>query len=145
MPDAEVPVTEGWRLSELPPAAAAARSADACETPPPCCTPVVLLPACPCVEIFADTPLPAADTLVEGVDMLLLLTEEEDLCLREGVGCVAPVIWCVGLGSEISTGSSEAEVEVEECDALLATEADWARRAVSSRVRRLTWVACVSL
>lgn len=86
--------------------------------------------------------LPAADVLVDGVGkvgMLLLLTEEEDLC-REGVGWVAPVNWCVGLGSEISMGSNEAEVELEETDALLATDADWARRAVSSRVRRLTCV-----
>lgn len=51
---------------------------------------------------------------------------------------MAPVIWWVGLGSDMSTGSSEAEVELDETDALLATEADWARRAVSSRVRRLT-------
>lgn len=84
------------------------------------------------------TPLPGAETLVDGVGMLLVLTDEDDRCLREGVGCVAPVIWWVGLGSEISTGRREAEVEFEEWEALLATEADWARRAVSSRVRRLT-------
>lgn len=30
--------------------------------------------------------LPACETLVEGVGMLLVLTDEEDLCLREGVG-----------------------------------------------------------
>ena len=83
-------------------------------------------------------PLFATDTLVEGVAILLPLTLEDERCLREGVGCVAPVIWCVGFGSEISMGRREAEVEVEECEALLATEADWARRAVSSRVRRLT-------
>lgn len=38
----------------------------------------------------------------------------------------------------MSTGSSEAEVEVDEWEALDATEADCARRVVSSRVRRLT-------
>lgn len=40
----------------------------------------------------------------------------------------------------MSTGSSEADVEVEECEALLATLADWARRAVSSRVSLLTYL-----
>jgi hypothetical protein len=70
--------------------------------------------------------------------MLLALNELEDLCRREGVGCVAPISWCVGFGSEISTGSSEADVEVEERDVFEATEADCALRAVSSRVRRLT-------
>lgn len=68
--------------------------------------------------------LPACETLVDGVGMLLLLTEEEDLCLREGVGCVAPVIWWVGLGSEISTGSRETPVEADDAEALLATDAD---------------------
>lgn len=79
---------------------------------------------------------------------LLALKELDDLCRREGVGCVAPVSWCVGFGSEMSTGRSEAEVEVEECDALLATLADCARRAVSSRVSLLTYVhilECVGL
>ena len=70
--------------------------------------------------------------------MLRVLTDDEERCLRDGVGWVAPVNWWVGLGSDMSTGSSEAEVELDETDALLATEADWARRAVSSRVRRLT-------
>lgn len=73
-----------------------------------------------------------------GVGMLLVLTDDDERCLRDGVGCVAPVIWWVGFGSDISTGNSEAEVELDETDALLATEADWARKAVSSRVRRLT-------
>lgn len=80
--------------------------------------------------------------MAEGADgvfgMLLVLSELEDRCLREGVGCVAPVNWCAGFGSDISTGKSEAEVEVEECEAFEATEADCARNAVSSRVRRLT-------
>ncbi len=35
-------------------------------------------------------------------------------------------------------GRSEADVLVEECEWLEATEAFWARRAVSSRVSRLT-------
>jgi hypothetical protein len=81
--------------------------------------------------------------LVEGVRIILLrpLIEEEDRWRREGVGCVAPVIWWVGLGSEMSMGSSELEaaVELDEMEWLLATEADWARRAVSSRVNLLTW------
>ena len=38
-------------------------------------------------------PLPAAETDVDGVlGMLLVLNELEDLCLRDGVGWVAPVI-----------------------------------------------------
>ena len=56
--------------------------------------------------------------------MLLALRELEDRWRREGVGCVAPVSWWAGLGSEMSTGRSEAEVEVEECEVLLATDAD---------------------
>lgn len=52
-----------------------------------------------------------------------MLSEEDDRCRRDGVGWVAPVIWCVGFGSVMSTGSSEAEVDTEECDALLATDA----------------------
>lgn len=80
----------------------------------------------------------AAETEVEGVGILLVLSEDELLCLREGVGCVAPVIWCVGFGSEMSTGSREAEVELLECEALLATDADWARSALSSLVKRFT-------
>jgi hypothetical protein len=63
--------------------------------------------------------------------------EEEDRARREGVGCVAPVIWWVGFGSLMSTGRMDCE-EVEEWEALLATDAVCARRAVSSRVRRLT-------
>lgn len=114
-------LTEGWRLRDGPPAAAAARSAEACETPP-IGTPAVL-PAWTCVDVFV-VPLPVAETVVEGVGMLLLLTDEEERCLRDGVGCVAPVIWCVGFGSDMSTGRREADVEVEECEALLATEAD---------------------
>lgn len=74
------------------------------------------LPACVWVETFV---IPLADAEseadVDGMfDMLLVLNELEDLCLREGVGWVAPVSWWVGFGSEISTGSSEAEVEVED-------------------------------
>lgn len=38
----------------------------------------------------------------------------------------------------MSTGSNEADVELEECEALLATDADCARSAVSSLVSRLT-------
>lgn len=53
---------------------------------------------------------------------------------------MAPVIWWVGLGSEMSTGSRDTPVEVDDADALLATEADCARRAVSSRVKRLTYI-----
>lgn len=60
-------------------------------------------------------PLADAETDVDGMfGILLVLNELEDRCLRDGVGWVAPVSWCVGFGSEISTGSSEAEVEVEE-------------------------------
>lgn len=84
------------------------------------------------------TALPAADTDVEGVGIDRVETDDELRWRREGVGWVAPIIWCVGLGSEISTGRRDAEVEVLDCEALDATDADWARRAVSSRVRRLT-------
>ena len=88
------------------------------------------------------TPLPATDVEVEEVfGMLRALSELEDRCLREGVGCVAPVIWCVGFGSEMSTGRREADVDVDECEALEATDADCARKAVSSRVSLLTcWI-----
>ena len=82
--------------------------------------------------------LPPAETEVEGVGMLRVESEDELRCLRDGVGWVAPVIWWVGLGSEMSTGSSEAEVEELETEAFEATEADCARRAVSSRVSLLT-------
>jgi hypothetical protein len=78
---------------------------------------------------------------VEGVGMDLAETEEELRCRREGVGWVDPVIWCVGLGSEISTGRREAEVEVLDWEVFDATDAVCARRAVSSRVRRLTYIA----
>lgn len=84
---------------------------------------MVLAPACACVEALVML-LPACEAVVDGVGMLLELTEDEDLCLREGVGWVAPVIWCVGLGSEMSTGSKDTPVEVDETDALLATDAD---------------------
>lgn len=58
---------------------------------------------------------PPTLTLVEGVLGILLVLNEELLpLLLLGVGCVAPVSWCVGFGSEISTGRREAEVEVEE-------------------------------
>lgn len=77
--------------------------------------------------------------------MLLVLNELDERCLRDGVGCVAPVSWCVGLGSDMSTGSSEALVEVDECDAFDATEAVWARSAVNSRVSRLTCHTCLAL
>ncbi len=78
-------------------------------------------------------PLP---TEADGVFCALLaLRELEDRCRREGVGCVAPVSWCTGLLSDISTGRSEAEVEVEECEALLATEADWANSRLDTDPR----------
>lgn len=129
-------LTEGWRLRLVLPPAAAARSAEAWETPPT--GTLVVLPACTWVEKFVML-LPVAETLVEGVGMLRVLTEESERGLLEGVGCVAPVILCVGFGSEMSIGRSEAELELaEDWDVLLVTEADLARRAVSSRVRRLT-------
>lgn len=91
-------------------------------------------------------PLAVAEIEVEGVlGMLLVLSELEDRCLREGVGCVAPVSWCAGFGSEISTGNNDAEVEFEECEAFEATEADWARKAVSSRERRFTCSLSISM
>lgn len=120
---------DGFLLSVArSPVAAAARSACACDTLPRGAVP----PACACVEALVQL-LPA----VEGVGMLRVLTDEEERWRREGVGWVAPVIWWLGLGSPISMGSSEAET-AEADEALLATEADWARRAVSSRVKRLT-------
>lgn len=79
------------------------------------------------------------ETEDEGVVKDLADTEDELRWRRDGVGWVAPIIWCVGLGSEMSTGRREAEVEVLDWEALDATDADWARRAVSSRVRRLTY------
>jgi hypothetical protein len=81
----------------------------------------------------------AVAVAAEGMGIPRPLTEEEERWLRDGVGCVAPTIWWVGLGSEMSTGRMEAFAEVDDMDeALLATDADWARRAVSSRVKRLT-------
>lgn len=71
--------------------------------------------------------------------MLRVLSEEDERCRREGVGWVAPVRPWLGFGSEISIGRSDAFAEAEDTEeALLATEADWARSAVSSRVKRLT-------
>jgi hypothetical protein len=63
-------------------------------------------------------------------------------CRREDVGCVAP---CRGapecaalpLGSVTSSSTLEATLEVVE-----ATEAEWARKADSSRVSRLTTASC---
>lgn len=84
----EVPLraeVEGWRDSE--PWVAAARSSDAWLTPCEIGS-VVVLPACGWVLIA----LFAAETEVEGVGILLVLREDELRCLREGVGCVAPVI-----------------------------------------------------
>lgn len=135
LPDA---VVEGCRLKLPGPPAAAARSAEACDM----LADGALVALAPCVEVFA-VPLAVAGT--DGVFVVLLvLSELDDLCLREGVGCVAPVSWCAGFGSEISTGRSEAEVEFEECEAFEATEAVWARSDVSSRVRRLTCTSVVS-
>lgn len=71
------------------PLVAAARSADACETPP--MGTLVALPTWPCVDRLV-APLPAPLTLVEGVGMLLVLRLEEERCRRDGVGWVAPVI-----------------------------------------------------
>lgn len=51
--------------------AAAALAIDACDTPD-CVTP---------------------EAVVDGVGMLRVLNEELLLCLRDGVGCVAPVNW----------------------------------------------------
>lgn len=96
----------------------------------------VTLPAWARVDVV---PLPDADADVEGVcGTLLVLRLELDLRWREGVGCVAPVSWWAGLGSEMSMGRSDAEVELEDWEALDVTDAVWARRAVNSRVRRLT-------
>ena len=76
---------------------------------------------------------------VPGIDVVDLAETDEELRWREGVGWVAPpIIWCVGLGSEMSAGRRDAEVELLEWEAFDATDADCARRAVSSRVRRLT-------
>lgn len=92
------------------------------------------LPAWACVLKVLIEP----DMDVEGVVLDRADTEEELRWRREGIGCVDPRIWCVGLGSEISTGSKDAEVELLDCEAFDATETDCARRVVSSRVRRLT-------
>jgi hypothetical protein len=53
---------------------------------------------------------------VEGVGIDLDDTELELRSRRDGVGWVAPRIWCVGLGSEMSTGRRDAEVEVLDCE-----------------------------
>ena len=73
--DAPEADTEGCRLSVEP--AAAARSAEACDCP--AMGTLAVLPAC------AAPPL-VAETLVEGVGILLPLTEEEERCLLDGVG-----------------------------------------------------------
>lgn len=134
----EVPLwaeMEGWReivVLEGPPVAAAARSKEAWLMPPWVLGWVdMVLPAWAWV-------LPVFEVEVEGVGIDRAETEEELRWRRDGVGWVAPIIWCVGLGSEMSTGSRDAEVDVLDWEAFDATEADWARRAVSSRVRRLT-------
>lgn len=75
-------------LLRLPPAAAW-RSAEACDTPP--IGTLVVLPAWTAVEtlVAALVVLGAVD---EGVCALRVLSDEEERCRREGVGCVAPVI-----------------------------------------------------
>lgn len=66
--------------------------------------------------------------------MLRMLRVEEERWRRPGVGCVAPVREWRGLESVGSRRTPEVEEVVE------ATEAEcWARRAESSRVRRLTY------
>lgn len=75
---------EGWRLSLPGPPAAAARSAEAWEM---LAAGTLVVLACAWVEMFV---IPLA-VEAEGVLMLLVLSELDDLCLREGVGCVAPV------------------------------------------------------
>lgn len=88
---------------------------------------------------------PATDVDVDGVcGMLLVLKLEEDLRWRDGVGCVAPVSWWFGFGSPMSTGKSDADVELDDCEALDVTDALWARSAVSSRVSRLTYACSVN-
>lgn len=124
---------EGWR-ERVPAAAARLEEAREAGWMLPLAWAWVLRMLCPLIE-----------AVVDGVGMLRVEREELLRWRREGVGCVAPVIWWVGFGSEISMGRSEAEVEVLECDAFEATEADWARRAVSSRVRRLTWGIALAL
>lgn len=104
------------------PAAAMARSTEAWDTlaPPP-----ALAEKGPWAEVAE-------------VGILRPETEEEDRGRREGVGWVGPVIWWVGFGSEMSTGRSDGGTPDDVEDALLATEADCARSAVSSRVSRFT-------
>ena len=66
-----------------------------------------------------------ADVLGVGMPREEALTLEELLCLLLGVGCVAPIIWWVGLGSVMSTGGRDALAEVEDTElAFDATEAD---------------------
>ena len=69
--------------------------------------------------------------VAEGLLILRLEAVEEERCWRVGVGCERLL--------------SSAWLELV-CEALLATEAECcARRAESSRVRRLTCVGCVRL
>jgi len=64
-----------------------------------------------------------------------MLREEEERCLREGVGCVLE-----GRSSTEEVGvSCIAEVEAdEEVEVVERTEEVWARREESSRWRRFT-------
>lgn len=119
---------EGFLL-RLP--AAAARSADAWETP------TNGAEAC-------GVALAALLTLVEGVMMLRPEAFDEERCRRDGVGWVGPVSWWVGIVSLGSMGRREGVLEAELfCEALLATDAEcWARKADSSRVKRLTCAVC---
>jgi len=88
--------------------------------------------------------------------MLPLLTLLEERWRREGVGCVGPerelaVCMDVGsLGSERRKGATPPPscveaAEEEAAEAVEATEAECARRAESSRVRRLTCVMVLSM
>lgn len=66
---------------------------------------------------------------------------------RDAVGCVGPVrapAWTAegSVASKSKVLGGCAEVLVDETE--LATEAEWARRALSSRVRRLTTASCSS-
>lgn len=73
------------------------------------------------------------------------LEMDEDERVRDGRGCVGPVMLCVGIGSAGSTGIREGVLAALEFrDALLALDAEFcARRAESSRVRRFTYQAYV--
>jgi len=108
-------VADEFCLLRAPPASRA-RSTDAC-------------------DVRLEEPGTCGKVAVLVLRALRLLRLDDERCWRVGIGCVGPVLE----NSEGESAESKTVLEFVEDDVLLPTEADCcARRAESSRVRRLT-------